>query len=179
MTSRPTSLKEVAIRTDSLADFGRNLRDWLHEVRRISSRPQLERALADEPPILKDRFPQGKIADAWLAAYAEHAASLIDRVPPIWAFDASRTAEDPWFADESASPKLRAFALLYSPLAFKRRNLYTSNVELPLRLRAGQPRKSVDQRRESNALRQRRFRERRREELKRLRKLLPFHATGP
>ena len=173
MTSRPTSLKEVAIQTDSLANFGRNLRDWLHEVRSLSSRPQLERAVAEEPPRLKGRFPQGEIADAWLAAYAEHAASLIDREPPIWAFDASRTAADPWFADESASPKLRAFALLHSPLAFKRRNLYTSSVDLPLRLRAGRPRKSVNQRRESNAVRQRRFRERRREELKRLRKLLP------
>jgi hypothetical protein len=173
MTPRPASLKDVAKQSDSLASFGRNLRDWLHEVRGFSSRPQVARALAEEPPRLKDRFRQGNIADAWLAAYAEHAASLIDSVPPIWAFDASRTAEDPWFADKSASPKLRAFAFLHSPLAFKRRNLYTSNVELPLRLRAGRPRKSADQRRQSNAVRQRRFRERRREELKRLRGLSP------
>jgi len=169
MTPRPTSLKDVARQTDSFADFGRNVRDWLHEVRRFSSRPQLERALADEPPRLKDRFPQGEIADAWLAAYAEHAASQLDRVPPIWAFEASRTAEEPWFADESASPKLRALALFHSPLAFKRRNLYTSDVELPLRLHAGQPRKSADQKRESNAVRQRRFRARQRAELKKLR----------
>lgn len=39
----------------------------------------------------------------------------------------------------------------------------------PLRLRAGQPRKSAEQNRQSDASRQRRFRERRREELSRLR----------
>jgi hypothetical protein len=58
-----------------------------------------------------------------------------------------------------------------SPLAFKRRNLYTTNVELPLRLRAGQPRKSAEQKRQSNASRQWRFRARRREEFSRLRNL--------
>jgi hypothetical protein len=171
MTPRPKSLKEVAAQTESLADFGRNLRDWLHEVRRFSSRPQVERALADEPATLKDRFPQGEIADAWLAAYAEHAASRIDRTPPTWAFDASRVAREPWFADESASHRLRALALVHSPLAFKRRNLYTMDVELPLRLRAGRPKETAEQKRQTNAMRQRRFRARRHAELNRLRKL--------
>jgi hypothetical protein len=159
-------LKEVAGQSGSLADFGRNLRDWLHEVRRLSSRPQLERAIAEELPRLKGRFPGGKTADAWLAAYAEHVSSRINRMPPRWAFRASRVAEEPWFADESAGPRLRALALIRSPLAFKRRNLYTPDVELPVNLRPGRPRKTEEQKRESNAELQRRFRARRRAELR-------------
>ena len=161
MKARPTTLQEVAIESDSLEDFGRGLRDWLHEVRRFSSRAQLERALADEPPRLEGRFAAGQIADAWLAAYAEHAASIIDRAPPAWAFDPSRTAQEPWFAPEAASRGLRFAALANPPLAFKRRNIYTSEVELTLRLHAGRPRKTEDQKRRSNAARQRRFSQRR------------------
>jgi hypothetical protein len=41
-------------------------------------------------------------------------------------------------------------------------------VELPLRLRAGCPRKTAEEKRSANALRQRVFRERRKKELNRL-----------
>jgi hypothetical protein len=76
------------------------------------------------------------------------------------------------------SPKLRESALAHSPLAFKRRNLYTYSVELPLRLHRGRPRKSLEQKRRSNAERQRRFRARRKAELKRLRGLLAGRARS-
>jgi hypothetical protein len=176
MTPRPASLKDVARQSDSVAEFGLNLTDWLHEVRRSTSRTQLERAYAEEPASLEGRFTGGKVADAWLAAYAEHLASRIRRRPPDWAFDQSRVAEEPWFDEKFASPTQRALALANSPLAFKRRNIYTPDVELPVRLRAGRPRKSADQKRASNAERQRRFRERRSAELQKLREL--FAATG-
>jgi hypothetical protein len=173
MTPRPSSLKDVAEQSDSNEAFGRNLRDWLHEVRRFSSRAELDRALKDEPQSLKDRFPRGDVADAWLGAYAEHTASRIGRPPPEWAFQPFRTAAEPWFAEKFSNAWLRGHALRHSPLAFKRRNIYTASVDLPLRLRAGRPKKSAAQKRETNAERQRRFRERRREELTRLRKLTP------
>ena len=38
MSGRPTNLKEVAAQSASLAEFGLNLRDWLHELRRASFR---------------------------------------------------------------------------------------------------------------------------------------------
>jgi hypothetical protein len=169
---RPTSLKEVARQSGSLAEFGGNLRDWLHEMRRLSSRPQLQRAVAEEPAFLKDRFTQGQMADAWLAAYAEYLSSRIKCPPPAWSFKASRIAKVPWFHDSVSDPGLRALALARSPLAFKRRNLYTPDVDLPLRLNAGRPRKSAVEKRASNSERQRRFRERQRDELRRLRSLL-------
>lgn len=170
MSLRPTTLKEIAERSDSLGDFGRHLRDWLHELRRASSRAQAAAAITDEPPRLRDKFPQGHIADAWLAAYAEHLAGKIGAAAPEWAFVSWRISDDPIF-DEGSTPTLRTLALVRSPLAFKRRNIFTPSVDLPLALRAGRPAKSVAEKRKTNTERQRRFRKARRDELAALRKL--------
>jgi hypothetical protein len=139
----------------------------------------LERALTDNPPCLNGRFPNGDVADAWLASYAELLSSQIDREPPAWSFEPSRTAREPWFAEDYTSPRLRLLALLHSPLPFKRRNIYALNVELVLHLRAGRPRKPENQKRKTNAARQSRFRARRREELERLRRLLQANSASP
>ncbi len=171
MITRPKSLKEVAEQSASLSEFGLNLRDWLHELRRASSRTQAAAAVADEPPRLHEKFPQGYVADVWLGAYAEHLARKVDRTAPAWAFAPGRVAEDPVFDEGSDSPTLRALALAHAPAAFKRRNIFTPSVDLPLRLRAGRPTKSLEEKRKSNAERQRRFRKARLEELAALRKL--------
>jgi hypothetical protein len=170
--TRPSSLRDVSLESGSLADFGGNLREWLHEVRRFSSRLQLQRAIEEEPALMKGRFPQGQAADAWLAAYAEYLSSRIGLPAPEWAFAACRIADEPWFAAPFSSPSMRARALIHSPLAFKRRNLYTSKVDLPLRLSPGRPRKAAAEKRASNAERQRRHRERRSAELQTLRNLV-------
>ncbi|MCX6955367.1 MAG: hypothetical protein NTV51_24720 [Verrucomicrobia bacterium] len=170
MNLRPATLKEVAERSDSIGEFGRHLRDWLHELRRASSRPQAAAVIADEPPRLADKFPSGAVADAWLAAYAEHVAGKIGVAAPAWAFAPWRISDEPLF-DEGATPALRALALAGSPLAFKRRNIFTPSVDLPLTLRAGRPAKSAEEKRQANAARQRRFRRARSEELAALRKL--------
>src|SRR5688500_3972439 len=135
-----------------------------------SSRTQAAVTITDEPPRLRDKFPQGNVADAWLAAYAEHLAGKIGRAAPEWAFVPWRTSDEPIF-DEGSTPALRTLALVRAPLAFKRRNIFTPSVDPPLALRAGRPTKSVEEKRLTNALRQRRFRETRRDELAALRKL--------
>lgn len=168
MNQRPSTLKAVAERSESLADFGRHLRDWLHELRLVSSRPLAAAAVAEEPPRLSRKFSQGKVADAWLAAYAEHLAVKVGIQPPNWVFSSSRILAEPAFNEEIESLKLRALALLNAPLAFKRRNIYTPSVDLPLSLHAGRPRKSVAEKRQTNADRQRRFRKKREAEFKRL-----------
>jgi hypothetical protein len=89
---------------------------------------------------------------------------------PAWADKRGRVAPEPWFATDTASPRLRLLALRDSPVAFKKRNLFTPAVDLPLALRAGRPVKSAEEKRRNNAERQRRFRERRLAELKQLRK---------
>ncbi len=170
MSLRPATLKEIAQRSDSIGNFGRHLRDWLHELRRASSRPQAAATIADEPPRLREKFAQGGIADAWLAAYAEHLAGKIGDVAPEWAFTPWRTSDDPIF-DEGSTPALRTLALVRAPLAFKRRNIFTPSVDLPLTLRAGRPPKTADEKRKSNAARQRRFRQARQDELAALRHL--------
>lgn len=176
MITRPKSLKDVAEQSASLSEFGLNLRDWLHELRRASSRPQVVAAIGDEPPRLHGKFPQGYIADAWLAAYAEHLAGRIGTPAPEWAFAPWRISDDPIF-DEGSTPALRNLALARAPLAFKRRNIFTPSVDLPLSLRAGRPVKSAEEKRKTNAERQRRFRAARRDELKALRKLARKHAV--
>jgi hypothetical protein len=169
MRPRPSSLHELAEMTESLSEFGHNLRDWLHEIRRHSSRSELERTVSEEPRELRGRFAEGDVADAWLGAYAEYLARQIDRPPPEWAFHSSRILDNPWFAPEFDTLRLRRLALLHSPLPFKRRNIYTPNVDLPLRLHPGRPTKTAEERKRVNAKRQKRFRIRRKEELKRLR----------
>jgi len=170
MSIRPQTLQDTAAAgVDSLADFGRSFRDWLHALARFTSRVQVASALQARPAPLAGRFSDGAVADAWLAAYAELLAAKIRRPAPEWAFDPSRVAPEPWFAEDA--PALRALALVRSPLPFKRRNLFTSAVELPLRLRAGRPAVSEEQKRRANAERQRRFRVRRQQELARLREL--------
>lgn len=169
MSPRPASLAEIAERSGSLEDFGRHFRDWLHEIRRHSSRPQLEAAVQQEPPRLAARFAQGEVADAWLAAYAEHLAGRIGRPVPAWADKRGRVSSEPWFATDATNARRRQLALRDSPAAFKKRNLFTPAVDLPLALRAGRPAKSAEEKRRNNAERQWRFRARRRAELKQLR----------
>lgn len=139
---RPRTLREISERSESIGDFGRNLRDWLHELRRVSSRRQASEAIADEPALLRERFPEGSIADAWLAAYAEHLAGKIGVRAPEWAFLPRCIAAEPIFDEDSDSRKLRMLALEDAPLAFKRRNIFTPSADLPVSLRAGRPAKS-------------------------------------
>jgi hypothetical protein len=134
MITRPKSLKEVAEQSESLREFGLNLRDWLHELRRASSRSQALASVSDEPPQLKDKFPQGYVADAWLAAYADHLASEIDQPCPEWALAPWRVAAEPVFDEGTNNSVLRAIALVQAPSAFRRRNIFTPSVDLPLRL---------------------------------------------
>lgn len=171
MNPRPTTLKDIAERSESLSDFGRHLRDWLHELRRASSRPHAAAAIVYAPARLREKFTEGQVADAWLGAYAEHLAGKIGIPAPVWAFKSWRISEEPIFDDGGESPVLRALALKEAPLAFKRRNIFTPSVDLPLSLRAGRPVKSAEEKRKTNAERQQRFRKARKEELEALRKL--------
>jgi len=172
MSRRPITLRDVAERSASLGDFGRHLRDWLHELRRVSSRTQAMSAITEEPGRLLEKFPEGQVADAWLAAYAEHLAGKIGVPAPEWTLAPWRIAAEPIFDEGGDSAALRTLALARAPLAFKRRNIFTPSVDLPLSLRAGRPAKSVEEKRRTNAERQRRFRKARLDELATLRRLV-------
>jgi hypothetical protein len=164
--ARPSSLAEVAVRADSLECFGRELADWLHTLRALGSRPALAATIAEAPARLAGRFPEGPLADATLAAYADLLADRAGFAPPAWCFGAERVSPEPWFA--SSGPRGRVLALRDSPPAFKRRNLFSAAPDLPVRLRAGRPPVAAALRRAKNAERQRRFQQRRRELLRAL-----------
>jgi hypothetical protein len=86
--------------------------------------------------------------------------------PPAWVFEKTRIAREPWFAVDG--PRSRLLALRDSPPEFKRRNLFMTAPDLPVRLRAGRPPVSAEQKRAANAERQRRFQQRRKELVQRL-----------
>lgn len=169
MTPRPKSLREIAARAEDLSHFGREFADWLHTLRAGVSSPEAAAAIAEEPSLLRDRFPDGAVADAWLAAYAEYLAERIGQPAPKWSDSPKRISPEPWFSTEH--PESRRRALRDSPPPFKNRNLFTEKVDLPLRLRAGRPPKSAEEKRRANAERQRRFRARRNVELELLRQI--------
>jgi hypothetical protein len=164
MQPRPQTLAEVADRADSLVRFGHELADWLHTVRTLGSRPALARTIESAPPHLADRFPEGALADSTLAAYAEWLSVRIRFEPPVWCVEPERIAPEPWFADEG--PRARLLALRDTPPAFKRRNLFTSAPDLPVRLRRGRPPVPLETKLATNAARQRRFQQKRRELLR-------------
>jgi hypothetical protein len=168
--SRPVSLADVARRSTTLGEFGRNLQEWLHTLRGLTTRARVAAAIRDEPEFLAGRFAEGDAADAWLAAYAELIALRIGVVAPQWAFGSARIRREPWFAETSSDPAIRRISLLRSPLPFKRRNIYAANIDLPLRVRPGRPSLDADHKRKTNAERQRRFRANRAVELEQLRR---------
>lgn len=157
--SRPQTARAVARRAASVEQFGLNLRDWFHELRRISTRAQLQAAVKVRPPRLAQRFPQGEIADAFLAAQVEYFCRRADVRPPRWTRDPAYVLDQPWFS--TPGRRLRAHLLLDTPDEFRNRNLFTTP-ELELKIRRGRPLVSPEQKREKARLRQQRFREKRR-----------------
>ncbi|MEO0509070.1 MAG: hypothetical protein AAF065_04305 [Verrucomicrobiota bacterium] len=152
----PTTLADVAEQSESLGDFGLLLREWNHSVTRgdISNRPALARSIAETPTRLAQRFPEGEIADAYLAAYAEWIADKADIERPKWTQDNDQSLDTPWFADNA-----RASLLILTPASFRQRNVFTIPEDV-IRLRRGRPKVSTAQKKAKARERDRRYRER-------------------
>jgi len=155
--SRPQTARAVARRAASVEQFGLNLRDWFHELRRISTRAQLQEAVKIRPPRLALRFPQGEVADAFLAAQVEFFCRRANVHPPRWTRDPRYVLDQPWFS--TPGRRLRAHLLLDTPDEFRNRNVFTTP-EFELKIRRGRPLVSPEVKREKARLRQRRFRRR-------------------
>ncbi|MCC5843771.1 MAG: hypothetical protein JJU05_05910 [Verrucomicrobia bacterium] len=165
---RPKTLQDIAESSTSIEEFGRNLRDWQHEIQRggVHSRKEFASRLTPEPPRLAERFQDGVLADAMLAAYAEWLADQAKIPRPDWCKDSNRVREDPWFG----SP-LRGWLIANTPASFRHRNLFTipEQVFTPKR---GRPQKSREHKAQKAAERQRAYR-------KRVRKLIQAARTQP
>lgn len=161
-TQLPQQLSEVAAQSQQLSDFGLLLREWNHRITRgdITNRPALAKAIENEPERLADKFTDGAIADAYLAAYAEWIADRIGIARPEWTHNPERSLEEPWFADNA-----RASLLVLTPASFRQRNVFTIP-EDTVRLRRGRPRVSTAQKKAKARARDQRYRDRMRQLIK-------------
>ena len=164
--ARPATLADVTRNVDSLETFGMNLRDWQHAIQRggVRSRAELRRRLSEDPPPCRQRFVGGDVADAYVAAYAEWLADQAGIERPVWTGDKERVARDPWFATS-----LRGRLLATTPASFRQRNLFTVP-EPVFHAAPGRPRVSAEQKREKARLRQKAYRQRVGELLRRARR---------
>jgi len=164
---RPHTLAEVAVQAESLEEFGLLLRDWIHHVTRsdVSNRPALALAISLAPSILKKKFTEGQVADAYLAAYAEWIADQAGIDRPPWVKESNRSIKDPWFSDNA-----RTSLLIDTPASFRQRGIFTIP-EKVVHLRRGRPRVSLEQKRAKARERDLRYREKIRHKLKRLREM--------
>lgn len=153
---RPLTLADVTRHADTLETFGMNLRDWQHEIQRggVHSRAEFRRRVAKVPPLCRQRFTGGDVADAYVAAYAEWLADKAGVDRPAWTKNASRVAKEPWFATP-----LHGRLLATTPASFRQRNLFTIP-EPVFQPAPGRPRVPTEHKREKARQRQKAYRQR-------------------
>jgi hypothetical protein len=160
---RPATAAEIAEMTNDSESFGRNVRDWQHELRQVTNRKDFARRIANAPELLAQKLNDAGQCDAYLAAYVEW---LCDRhgVPhPAWLNDARREATKAWYD----YPPLWGDSFVHAPGAFRRRGVFTRPDDV-LKFRKGRPRVDPKIKRAKSAERQRRYRARIRQKLLRL-----------
>ncbi len=155
--SRPLTARAVARRARTMEEFGRNLRDWFHELKRLSSRAQLTAAVKVRPPALTGKIPTGQIADAYLAAQVEFLCRRAGLRPPRWTRDPRYVLAEPWFSVPGRHS--RSHLLLETPDEFRNRNIFTTP-EIQIHIRCGRPRVDRSAKLAKARLRQQRYRQR-------------------
>ena len=127
--NRPNTLAEVARRVSAGAAFGPTLSEFLDEF--YMNPPRRAAMIAAEPPPLPDTRDH-----AVLGAAGEHLARRWNLLTvPAWTDHPSRFLHEPYFT--TPIENLKAMLLAQSPLAFRRRMIFTEAE--PLR-RARMPR---------------------------------------
>jgi hypothetical protein len=113
---RPNTLAEVAAKANAGAAFGPTLSEFLDE---FYGHPERRQAMiADEPaPLSDDR------EHAVLGAVGEHLARRWGLAVPAWTNDTKRFLHEPYFT--TPIENLKAMLLAQSPLAFRRRLIFT------------------------------------------------------
>jgi hypothetical protein len=152
---RPQTAAEVCAGVADPETFGRNLRDWQHELRKVHHRAGLARRFADPPPLLRDRLCDHGQCDAYLAAYVEWLGDRAGIAAPEWTRDPARVADRAWYD----YPPLWRQSFVLAPAAFRRRGIFTQP-ENVISIRSGRPHVAAEDKRRKNAERQKRYRQR-------------------
>ena len=147
-------------------DFGRNVRDWQHVIRHFKSRAEFKRSVEQPPALMSDNLKDNGQSDAYLASYVEWLCDSIGLEPPEWVFDPERIASKAWYD----FVPLWAQSFVLSPGVFRKRGIFTTPDNV-LNIRPGRPRKSAEEKRATNAARQKRYRQRVKEKLAKLKEL--------
>lgn len=117
---RVSSLKEVAEVARSEGQLRYALRDFLDG---FYADPDSDK-LQEEPEFLREAWPDGAVADAYLAAVCDHLCRQYRLLRPAWIKNPQRVLKSPFFAAKHHG--LRMIYLQESPTAFKQRNLFVS-----------------------------------------------------
>jgi hypothetical protein len=163
---RPLTAAEVAAECTDAEEFGRNLRDWQHELRRVNSRHEFTKRISVAPILLADKIKDHGQCDAYLAAYVDWLCERNGIEAPAWVDEPERIAGKAWFD----LPSFWQDSFVHAPGAFRRRGVFTRPDDV-LKLRPGRPRVSAAQKQEKSAARQRRYRARVRAKLEKLKQL--------
>lgn len=120
---RPMTLLEVATESERYEDFGGHLKDFLHEfARALKGGEPVEQMLTVEPPLMAEKFAEGKVCDAFLAATADFLARRNGLLTPAWARREKLVLAAPWFSPDLRG--VRAMLLRDAPSAFKDKNIF-------------------------------------------------------
>jgi hypothetical protein len=115
---RPRTLAEVARRRNAGEDFSFLLREFLDEFYAGVRKGDAAALIIDEPP------PVPAVREhASLGAIGEHLARRWNLPIPVWTEDPSRFLRLPYFT--TSIEGLKALLLVESPLAFRRRLIFT------------------------------------------------------
>jgi hypothetical protein len=131
---RPKTLAGVADLTARGEAFDASLAEFLDE---FYATPQAHALLATPRLLAPGLGEAGRVADAYLAATAEHLATVRRFPVPAWTASDARALHRPWFASPLAA--LRTVLILESPVAFRSRNLFISERRADPRLRRRPP----------------------------------------
>lgn len=116
--ARPRTLAEVARRRNSGGDLSLLLREFLDEFYGAVKRGDAAALIAEMP----EQLPEPR-DHALLGGIGEHLARRWSLAIPDWTNDRSRFLRDPYFTTDAEG--FKALLLAQSPLAFRRRLIFT------------------------------------------------------
>ncbi|CAN5705833.1 hypothetical protein BH09VER1_BH09VER1_43700 [soil metagenome] len=112
--------RKVKARTEAFSFALRNFLDVFYAARKAEKKT----LLVDEPVRLRALLRDGGVADAYLAALANHLSSQYGLKRPKWSQSGDRLPDKPWFS--MRTPEARIWLLTQSPAAFRERDLFIS-----------------------------------------------------